>query len=167
MARKACLIAMILVLGLAVPALAQKKAAGDKTPTPLSGSPASTASHASQSFSNFGQTWTGMSEKERNYFIEGMVASFRIICLNAVVASGQGAPGSQQDADKKFRECMGAWFPYRPSEVRDSMTALYQEKANNVVPFDTMFGMALLKIKGDPYEENLAKLRQDLAKRAK
>ena len=60
-----------------------------------------------------------------------------------------------------------AQFPYKPGAIKEAMTSLYQDKANNIIPYDLMFGMALLKVKGDPFEDNLARLRQDLSRRGK
>lgn len=158
MARKALLTVIALLVAFSVPAYAQKKSA-DKQPTAMSQAAGGTT------ISNFGQRWTGMGEKERESFLEGMASAFRIMCLNAVMGGLDATAQNAQEADKKFKECMVAFFPYQMHLVRQAMTELYQDKANNNVPFDVCFGVALLKIKGDPYEENLAKLRQDLAKR--
>uniref|UniRef100_A0A7C4AH86 Uncharacterized protein n=1 Tax=Fundidesulfovibrio putealis TaxID=270496 RepID=A0A7C4AH86_9BACT len=158
MARKALLTVIALLVAFSVPAYAQKKS-GDKQPTPMS------QAASAASVSNFGQRWAAMGEKERDGFLEGMVTAFRIMCLNAVMGGLDAKSQNAQEADKKFKECMVGFFPYQMHLVRQAMTELYQDKANNAVPFDVCFGVALLKIKGDPYEENLAKLRQDLAKR--
>lgn len=161
MARKALLIALVLVLSLAGQAFAQKK---DKTPVGLSSSPSAAAS-GPQTVRDFGTRWTAMPDRERSVFLEGMVSAFRILCLNAVMA-GQTTPPSAQEAEKKFKECVINWFPYQIRDVSQAMTELYQDKANNNIPFDTMYGMSLLKIKGDPaLDENLSKLRKDLSNR--
>jgi len=164
MARKALLIALALILALAVPALAQKKT-GDKSPTPLASSP-SAAAKGNGEVTNFGQRWTAMTDKERIFFVEGIATAFRILCLN-VAFGGPDSSKNPQDAQKSFMDCFLAQFPYQPYMVKDAMTGLYQDKANNIIPFDLMYGMALLKVKGDPIEDNLAKLRQDLSKRGK
>ncbi|WP_243438904.1 hypothetical protein [Fundidesulfovibrio soli] len=166
MARKALLTALALILALAVPAFAQQKA-GDKKPAAsgaASGAAASAAPRAT--VSNFGQRWNGMTDKERELYLEGMAFAFRTVCMSAVMTL-DSSKTSPQEADKAFRECFSGWFPYRPYDVKQAMNAIYQDKANNIIPFDIAYGQALLKVKGDPIEENLNKLRQDLAKRAK
>jgi hypothetical protein len=155
MARKALLIALALILAFASSALAQKKA-----PAPLASSPSAAAKGPAE-VTNFGQRWSAMTDKERESFLEGMAFAFRIYCLNAVMA-GDNKPQNAQEADKRFKECFLAQFPYQPALVKEAMTSLYQDKANNNIPFDMMYGMALLKVKGDPIDENLAKLRQEL-----
>jgi hypothetical protein len=62
-------------------------------------------------------------------------------------------------------ECFAGIFPYKLGDIKSAMTSLYQDKNNNIIPYDIMYGMSLLKVKGDPYEDNLVRLRQDLAKR--
>ncbi len=156
MARKALLIVLALTLTLAVPAFAQKKSE-PKAPVPVG--------HQA-SVSNFGQRWNSMTDKERDHFLQGMIYAIRLVCTNAVFSSAN-KPANMQEAGKQFAECFKAQFPYSPGDVKVAMTALYQDKANDIVPFDLMYGMALLKIKGDPYEQNLTKLRQDLAKGVK
>jgi len=156
MARKALLIALALTLALAAPAMAQKKSE-PKTPVPVG---------QQASVSNFGQRWSAMTDKERDHFLEGMIYAIRMVCTNAVFGSEQKQM-NMQEAGKQFAECIKAQFPYKPGDVKTAMTTLYQDKANNIVPFDLMYGMALLKIKGDPYEENLSKLRKDLSKGVK
>ena len=160
MARKALLISLALILALAVPALAQKKP-GAKTPTPLGGSPSSTAAQAHQKFSGFGQRWTTMSDKEHDSFLLGVVTAFRIYCMEAVASDKSQNP---QDVSKRFLECFASNFPYQPSVVKEAMNSLYQDKANNNISFDYMFGIALLKVKGDPIDDNLVKLRQESEK---
>jgi hypothetical protein len=164
MARKALLIALALMLALAVPALAQKKT-GDKSPTPLASSPADAAKGHGE-VTNFGQRWTAMTDKERNSFLEGVVSAFRIVCLN-VAMGGPDTSKNPKDMQKNFMDCFLAQFPYQSYMVKEAMTSLYQDKANNIIPFDIMYGMALLKVKGDPVEDNLVKLRQDLNRRGK
>ena len=161
MARKALLTALALILALAVPAFAQQKG-GDKKAA--ASSAASTAPKSA--VTNFGQRWTGMSDKERDLFLEGMVSAFRIICVNQLYTL-DASKTSPQEADKAFRECFSVLFPYRPYDVKQAMTAIYQDKANNIIPFDIAYGQALLKVKGDPIEDNLTKLRQDLTRQAK
>lgn len=160
MARKALLIALALIFALAAPALAQKKS-GSKTPTPLGGSPSSTAASAAHQFSGFGKYWNDMGDKEHEAFLRGMITAFRIYCMEAV---GSDKSRNPQDVNKRFMECFAANFPYQPSAVKEAMNSLYQDKANNNVPFDYMFGIALLKVKGDPVEDKLVKLRQDSEK---
>lgn len=164
MARKALLIALALILALAVPALAQKKS-GDKSPTPLAASPA-VAAKGNPEITNFGQRWSAMTDKERDFFLEGVATAFRIMCLN-VAFGGPDASKNPQDVQKNFMDCFLAQFPYKTGTVKDAMTGLYKDKANNIIPYDLMFGMALLKVKGDPIDDNLAKLRQELSKRGK
>lgn len=164
MARKALLIALALILAFAVPALAQKKSA-DKAPAPLAASP-SAAAKPGPSVTNFGQRWNAMTDHEHEVFLEGIATAFRILCMN-VVMSGETAPKNPQEADKRFKECFLAQFPYQTALVKEAMNSLYQDKANSIIPYDLMYGMALLKVKGDPIEDNLAKLRQDLSKRGK
>lgn len=163
MARKATLFALTLILALALPALAQKK---DKTPAPLDGAPSAKAAGANLKVTDFGARWSAMTDMERNHFIEGMVTSIRFICTNTVY----GVEPKQMDmkeADKRVLECIAANFPYKPSEVKAAMTSLYQDKTNNNIPYDTMYGFALFKVKGENYQENLAKVRQIFDKRAK
>lgn len=161
MARKALLIALALTLALAGAAHAQKSA--DKKPASLSSAPsAAAAGHAT--VTNFGQRWTAMTDKERDMFIEGMTTAIRLVCTNAVLGQ-ETKPVDMQAANKSFMECFAGVFPYKPGDIKSAMTSLYQDKNNNIVPYDIMYGMALLKVKGDPYEDNLARLRQDLAKR--
>lgn len=162
MARKAVLTALALILALAVPAFAQQKGAEKKSAT----SAAASSAAAHNSVTNFGQRWTAMADKEREAFLEGMAFAFRTACMSAVM-SLDSTKTNPQEADKTFRECFSGWFPYRPYDVKQAMTTIYQDKANNIIPFDIAYGQALLKVKGDPIEDNLAKLRQDLAKRAK
>lgn len=157
MARKALLIALALTLAFAAPAVAQQKKSDPKAPVPLSGQQQATVS-------NFGQRWTAMTDKERDTFLEGMATALRMVCTTAVFTA-EPKPKDMTEANKRFIECFSAQFPYKPGDIKGAMNSLYQDKANNIVPYDIMFGMALLKLKGDPYEENLAKLRQDLAKR--
>ncbi|WP_243313900.1 hypothetical protein [Fundidesulfovibrio agrisoli] len=165
MARKALLTALALILALAVPAFAQQKG-GDKKAA-ASGASSSAASAAPRAtVSNFGQRWNGMTDKERELYLEGMAFAFRTVCMSAVMTL-DSAKTSPQEADKTFRECFSSWFPYRPYEVKQAMTAIYQDKANNIIPFDIAYGQALLKVKGDSIEDNLTKLRQDLARQAK
>ena len=160
MARKAVFIALILVLALSGQALAQKKT--DKAPTSLASQP-SAAAAGPGTIKDFGNRWNAMGDKERTAFLEGMVSGFRIVCLNVVMA-GQSAPPSAQEAEKKFKECVLPMFPYAIREVKEAMNSLYQDKANNVVPFDMMYGMALLKVKGDPaLDDSLVSLRKNLA----
>jgi len=158
MARKALLIVLALILAFAAPAMAQKKSAA-----PLAAAP-SAAAKGSAEVTNFGQRWTAMTDKERDLFLEGIATAFRILCMN-VVLGGETKPQNAQDADKRFKECFLAQYPYQSSLIKQAMNTLYQDKANNIVPYDLMFGMALLKVKGDPIEDNLAKLRQDLSRR--
>ncbi|GFK93523.1 hypothetical protein NNJEOMEG_01357 [Fundidesulfovibrio magnetotacticus] len=165
MARKAALTALtlILALALAVPALAQKK---DKTPAPLDGAPSAKAAGANLKVTDFGARWTAMTDRERNHFIEGMVTSIRFLCTNTIY----GADPKQmdmKDAEKRVVECIASNFPYMPHDIKAAMTAIYQDKANNSLPYDIVYGFALFKVKGDSYEENLAKVRQLYDKRAK
>lgn len=161
MARKALLIALALTLALAGAAHAQKGA--DKKPTSLSSAP-SAAAAGPATVTNFGQRWTAMSDKERDTFLEGMTTALRLVCTNAVLGQ-ETKPVDMQAANKSFMECFAGVFPYKPGDIKSAMTSLYQDKNNNIIPYDIMYGMALLKVKGDPYEDNLARLRQDLAKR--
>lgn len=163
MARKAALFALTLILALALPALAQKK---DKAPQPLAGAPSAKAAGANLKVTDFGVRWSSMTDQERNHFIEGMVTSIRFICTNSVYGA-EPKQMDMKDADKHVLECIAANFPYKPSDVKAAMTALYQDKANNNVPYDTMYGFALFKVKGESYEENLAKVRQLFDKRLK
>ena len=165
MARKALLITLALILALAVPALAQKKT-GDKSATPLSSSP-SVAAKGHGEVTNFGQRWSAMSDKEREFFLEGIATAFRIMCLNVAFSGVDSSKANPQDVQKSFMDCFLAQFPYKPGVVKEAMTSLYLDKANNIIPYDLMFGMALLKVKGDPFEDNLVKLRQDLTRRGK
>ncbi|MFP5239612.1 MAG: hypothetical protein ACLGQW_07275 [Acidobacteriota bacterium] len=161
MARKALLTALALILALAVPAFAQQKG-GDKKAAASSAASATPRS----TVSNFGQRWNTMTDKERELYLEGMAFAFRTVCMSAVMTL-DSAKTNPQEADKAFRECFSGWFPYRPYDVKQAMNAIYQDKANNIIPFDIAYGQALLKVKGDPIEDNLNKLRQDLAKHAK
>ncbi|GAB6039156.1 hypothetical protein JCM15519_37150 [Fundidesulfovibrio butyratiphilus] len=156
MAKKILLAALLVAVAFASPAWSKK----EKTPTPLS---SSSESSAPQSISNFGTRWLDMSAKERMAFIEGMASAFRVICQN-VIFQGDNKPKNAQEAQQRFRDCMLPMMPYRPTEIVDAMTALYQDKANNILSWDLVYGIALVKIKGDPYEDNLAKLRQDVNK---
>lgn len=155
MARKALLFSLALILALAAPAWAQKKS-DPKAPVAVGGQ--------QSTVSNFGQRWTAMTDKERDMFLEGMATALRMVCTTAVFTA-EPKPKDMNEANKRFMECFSAQFPYKPWDIKNAMNALYQDKANNIVPYDIMYGMALLKVKGDPYEENLAKLRQDLNKR--
>ena len=161
MARKALLIALALTLALAGAAHAPKSE--DKKPASLSSAPsAAAAEHAT--VTNFGQRWTAMTGKGRDTFIEGRTTAIRLVCTNAVFGQ-ETKPVDMQAANKSFMECFAGMFPYKPVDIKSAMTSLYQDKNNNIVPYDIMYGMSLLKVKGDPYEDNLVRLRQDLAKR--
>jgi len=159
MARKVWLMVLALTLLMAVPALAQKP--GNKAPTPLEGAPSATAASAHRQFSGFGQYWNAMSDKEHDAFMRGVVTAFRIYCMEAVASDKSQSP---QDTNKHFMECFASNFPYQPGLVKEAMNSLYQDKANNIIPFDYMFGLALLKVKGDPIDDRLARLRQDSEK---
>lgn len=159
MARKALLIALILSLA-AAPALAAEKKAKAQG---LESSPSSSAAQAVHQFTGFGQRWTSMSDKEHDSFLLGMLTSFRIYCMEAV-ESDKTQSMAPQDVNKRFLGCIASNFPYAPVQVKQAMDDLYRDKTNNTIPFDYMYGIALLKVKGEPVEENLAKLRQDSAK---
>lgn len=163
MARKALLIALTLTLALAGTAQAQKST--DKKPTSLSSAPSAVAAGPA-TVSNFGQRWSAMTDKERDSFLEGMASAIRLVCTNAVFGQ-ETKPVDMQAANKSFMECFAGVFPFKPGDIKSAMTSLYQDKNNNIIPYDIMYGMALLKVKGDPYEESLTRLRQDLSKRGK
>ena len=152
MAKKALILTVALLCAFAVPAMAQqKKSSGDKKPVPVAG-----AAHAD--VSDFGARWQGMSDKEREGFIMGMATAFRVMCMN--VAAGDGSNKDPLEFTKRVRECFISVMPYQPSRIKEAMTSLYQDKANNHVPFDMLYSVALLKAGDKPYDESLVQLRK-------
>ena len=59
------------------------------------------------------------------------------------------------------------FIPFNIPTVREAMTGLYADKANNHVPWDDMYGFSLLKIAGKPYEDALRDSRTRMDKLAK
>ena len=163
MARKALFIILILSL-MAAPALAKQtvSASKDKTPVSVGKEKAPAPTRQPRVFANFGDRWNAMSDKERDSFLEGYYMAFHLVCTNVAMASaGQNnqAP-NQQEREKQLTNCMVANLPFAPSSTKAVLTELYQDSANNHMPFDQMIGIAFEKMAGHPYEENLAKLRQ-------
>ena len=154
MAKKALILTVALLCAFAVPAMAQQKKAATGDKKPVSMAPAT--GHAD--VSDFGTRWQGMSEKERESFLLGMGSAFRVVCMNA--ASGDGTNKDVLEANKRFKECMLTFMPYQISVIKASMTSLYQDKANNQMPFDMLYGVALLKAGEKPYEDSLMQLRK-------
>jgi hypothetical protein len=153
MARKALLVVLALALFTATPALAQNKPASKKA-TSLD---ASASASAAPGFAGFGQRWNSMSDKEHDSFLNGMLTAFRNFCLDVTAGDSSKDP---QEVNKNFMTCFATHFPYQPAVVKQALNELYKDKANNIIPFDYMYGMALLKVKGDPIDDKLVKLRQ-------
>jgi hypothetical protein len=153
MARKALFIVLALTLITAAPALAQKKPSSKAA---VASDDASSATAAPKPLS-FGQRWNAMSDKEHDAFLLGMLAAIQNRC-QTLVANSQTT--DIKEANKTAVNCLGSLFPYAPALVKQAMSELYQNKANNSISFDYMYGVALLKIKGTPVEDNLVKLRQ-------
>lgn len=152
MAKKALILTVALLCAFAVPAMAQqKKASADKKPVPV-------AASGQSEVSDFGARWQGMSDKEREGFMRGMATAFRVVCMN--VAAGDGKNKDAADLNKRFMECFVSVMPYPINAVKAAMTSLYQDKANNHVPYDMLYGAALLKAGDKPYEESLIQLRK-------
>jgi len=156
MAKKILLAVLLVAVAFASPAWADKKK--DKTPTPLS---SSSGEAAPKSVHDFGARWLAMSVGEKAAFVEGIATGFRVVCLNATM-SADAKPKDNKEVSQRFVDCMVSLFPYKTSEVVDAMTALYQDKPNNILSWDLVYGIALVKIKGDPYEDNLNQLRQNV-----
>lgn len=154
MAKKILLAALLVAVALASPAWAKK----DKSPTPLS---SSSSEAPAKGVHDFGARWMGMSVGEKAAFVEGIATGFRVVCLNATMAA-DAKPKDNKEVSQRFVECMVSLFPYKTSEVVDAMTALYQDKSNNILSWDLVYGISLVKIKGDPYEDNLKQLRQNV-----
>lgn len=153
MAKKALILTVALLCAFAVPAMAQtKKPSGDKKPTPVAAAP------AHMEVSDFGTRWQAMSDKERHDFLFGMATAFRVACMNAAV--GDGTNKDPAEYNKNVMGCIVSVMPYQINPIKDAMTSLYQDKANNHVSFDVIYGMALLKIAGKPYDEMLAQQRK-------
>jgi len=165
MARKALFIVLILSL-MAVPALAKTKSSGQAGATATATAP---AGQNNRIFADFGTRWNSMSDKERDAFMEGYISALRLLCTNSVMTAAKqtNKTPDQQEIAKQFNTCMTANFPFPPSSVKEAMSALYQESANNHIPFDVMIGFAFEKAGNKPYEDDLAKLRQDIETRLK
>jgi hypothetical protein len=159
MAKKALIIALLMVFACAAQAMAQKP---DKKAAPKPASEQLTHREAI----NFGERWQGMGEETKRAFLEGMASAFRIVCLNSVT-SLDSKPADVKDVNKRFMECMVSFFPFQINQVQETMTDLYQDKANTIIAFDDMYYQALLKIKGDPIDDNLKQLRQKMEKLSK
>ena len=155
MAKKALILTVALLCAFAVPAMAQKKASTDKKPTPV-------AAAAHSEVSDFGVRWQAMSDKEREGFLRGMATAFRVVCLQ--VAAQDGKTSDPAELNKRFMECFISTMPYQPNRIKDAMTSLYQDKANNHIPYDMLYSAALLKAGDKPYEENLVQMRKVAAK---
>jgi len=160
MARKALFIVLILSL-LAVPALAKSKPAGKAGATATATAP---AGQTSRTFIDFGTRWTSMTDKERSSFLDGYYMAFHLLCTNAVLgnAGQDNQKPNTQEIQKQFAGCMAANLPFDPATVKAAMTELYQDTANNHIPYDQMIGFAFEKVAGKPYDDDLAKLRQDV-----
>jgi len=157
MARKALLIVLIASF-MAVPALAKQTVSASKEKAPAS------AGQTSRTFSDFGGRWNSMTDKERGSFMDGYYMAFHLLCTNAALGTAEQSSQApnQQDIQKRFASCMATNLPFDPSAVKGAMTELYQDSANNHVPFDQMMGFAFEKVAGKPYDDNLTKLRQNI-----
>jgi hypothetical protein len=118
---------------------------------------------AHKELTDLGGYWLAMSEESKMAFLEGMSAAFRVVCLNSVMPQDTKNVDAKE-LNKRFGECITMFYPYRAGVVKETMTSLYQDRANSKIPFDDMYGMALFKIKGEPIEENLKILRQKMEK---
>ena len=160
MARKALLIVSALILFCAAQALAQQKPG--KAAAPLDNPPSSAASQAQRRFSDFGRNWIAMPDKERLAFMEGYLVSLRIVCAQA--GYDPSAKQNSQEYAKRVNDCLSGNFPATPSAVLAAMTEMYQQEANNHIPYGYMLQFALLKVTGKPYEDALAEGRKELDK---
>jgi hypothetical protein len=161
MARNALLMVLALTLLSAAPALAQTKP-GEKKATSLDATPSATAAKANRQFANFGQAWTAMPDNERHDFLLGFVTSIRIVCAS-FASEGEGKQ-HPQDMPKLVNGCISTNFPAQIMDVKEAMTALYQDKANNHIPYGDMLRFAMMKVTGKPYEDDLAQGREQFDK---
>jgi hypothetical protein len=160
MARKALLIVSALILFCAAQALAQQRPG--KAAAPLDNPPSSAAAHAQRRFSDFGHSWSAMPSTERLAFMEGYLVSLRLVCSQA--AYDPSAKQNSQAYAKRVNDCLSGNFPAAPSAVLAAMNELYQQEANNHIPYGYMLQFALLKVSGKPYEDALAEGRKELDK---
>jgi len=155
MARKALFIVLILSL-MAVPALAKQTVSASKAKAPAA------AGQTSRIFSDFGGRWNSMSDKERQSFMEGYYSAIQLICTNAALGDSAQANQGPDQQNKQFLACMGTYAPFELAPTKAAMTELYQDSANNHIPFSQMIGFAFAKVAGKLDEGNLAQLRQNV-----
>jgi hypothetical protein len=169
MARKALFIVLIVSL-MAVPALAKQSVSPSKEKTHASASKEKApAGQTGRIAVDFGARWNSMSDKERKSFLDGFYFGIYQMCTNAAFApDAQNQAPAQQESEKRLRSCMAANVPFTDlAAVQGAMTDLYQDSANNHIPFNLMMGFAFEKIAGKPYDDDLAKLRQNVEARLK
>lgn len=154
MAKKALMIVLVMIFAWSAQAQAQK-------PEKKSEKKPAAALSAPREMMDMGGHWTSMSDESKTTFLEGMLTAYRTVCMNSVT-SLDSKTADVQDVNKRFMECLAALFPYQPSQVKETMTSLYQDKDNAKIPFDDIYYLALLKIKGDPIDDKLKSLRQKM-----
>ena len=152
MAKKALILTLALLCAFAVPAMAQQKKASGEKKSSIATAP------AHMEINDFGSRWSGMSDKERHGFLLGMATAFRVVCMN--VAAGDGTNKDPADYNKNVMMCISNVMPYQIAPIIEAMTSLYQDKTNNRISFDAIYGVALLKMAGKPFDESLAQQRK-------